>query len=81
MCSSMMHFELIFGCAGSSWLRVGFHSCGERGLLFIVVSKFLIAVASLVGLWARASGFAACGLSGCDLRALRCGLSGCGEQA
>ena len=81
MCSSMMHVELISGCAGSSWLHVGFHGCGEWRLLFTVVRKFPIVVASLVGLWVWASVFAACGFSGRDLRALHCGLSGCGEQA
>ena len=81
MCSSMMHVELISGCAGSSWLHVGFHGCGEWRLLFTVVRKFPIVVASLVGLWVWASVFAACWFSCRDLRALHCGLSGCGEQA
>ena len=38
----------IFGCVGSSLLRGLFSSCGEQGLLFIVVHGLLIAVASLV---------------------------------
>ena len=38
----------IFGCVGSSLLRVGFSSCSERGLLFVAVRGLLIAVASLV---------------------------------
>ena len=39
----------IFGRIGSLLLRAGFFSsCGERGLLFIVVRRLLIAVASLV---------------------------------
>ena len=37
-----------FGCIGSSLLRAGFLSCGERGLLFVAVRGLLIAVASLV---------------------------------
>ena len=37
----------IFGCVGSLLLRADF-SCGERGLLFVVVGGLLIAVASLV---------------------------------
>ena len=50
----------IFGCSGSSCCAlVFFSSCGERGLLFVVVRGLLIAVASLVGgtraLGARAS--------------------------
>ena len=40
MCSS----DLI----GSSLLRAGFLSCGERGLLLVAVRGLLIAVASLV---------------------------------
>ena len=37
-----------FGCVGSSLLRAAFSSCGERGLLFVVVRGLPIAVASLV---------------------------------
>ena len=37
----------IFGCAGSS-LCIGFSSCSEPGLLFSVVHKLFVAVASLV---------------------------------
>ena len=41
--------NLFFGCVGSSLLHAGFlSSCSERGLLFIVVCGYLIAVASLV---------------------------------
>ena len=36
------------GCVGSSLLRVDFSSCGERGLLFVVVRRLLIAAASFV---------------------------------
>ena len=38
-------FLIIYGCTVSSVL---FSSCGEQGLLFIVVRGLLIAVASLV---------------------------------
>ena len=54
-----------------------FSSCGERGLLFVVVHRLLIAVASLVvehGLQAR-------GLSSCDLWALECRPSSRGARA
>ena len=39
-------YLFIFGFIGSLLLCVGF-SCGERGLLFIVACRLLIAVASL----------------------------------
>ena len=40
---------LFIGCVGSLLLCAGFlSSCGEQGLLFIVVHGLLIAVASLV---------------------------------
>ena len=41
-------FVLIFVCIGSSLLHAAFSSCGEWGLLFIVVHRLLIAMASLV---------------------------------
>ena len=62
-----------------------FFSCGERGLLFIVVRRLLIAVASLVvehgllGMWA--SVVVVCGFSSYGLRTLECRLSSCGAQA
>ena len=37
-----------FGCAGSSLLLKLFSSCGKPGLFFLVVGRFLLAVASLV---------------------------------
>ena len=40
-------YLFIYGCVGSSLLRVGF-SCGEQGLLFVAVRRLLTAVASLV---------------------------------
>ena len=61
-----------------------FSSCGERGLLFVMVRGLLITVASLVagqalGTWA--SVVAAHGLNSCALRALQCKLCSCGTQA
>ena len=38
----------LFGCAGSLLLRVAFTGCSEWQLLFIVVHRLLLAVASLV---------------------------------
>ena len=54
-----------------------FSSCGEQGLLFVVMCRLLIAVASLVvdhGLYMH-------GLSSCGSRALQRRLSSCGTQA
>ena len=64
-------------------------SCGEWGLLFVVVCGLLIAVASCCrarapGVWApgmRASVVVAHGLSSCGSRALERRLSSCGAQA
>ena len=55
-------------------------SCGEQGLLFIVVRGLLIAVASLVG-GARASLVVSCGFSSFGSRALEPRLSSCGTWA
>jgi len=42
-------YLFIFGCTGSSLLCTGvFFSCGEQGLLFILVLKLLTPVTSLV---------------------------------
>ena len=41
-------YLFIFGCFGSSLLHTAFSSCGERGLLSVVVHGLLAAVASLV---------------------------------
>ena len=54
-----------------------FSSCGERGLLFVVVLRLLIAVSSLV----VEHGLLACGLSSCGLGALESKLSSCGARA
>ena len=60
-----------------------FSSCGERGLLFVVVCGLLIAVASRCGaraVGARASVVVARGLSSCGSRALERRPSSCGTQ-
>ena len=54
-----------------------FSSCGEQGLLFVVVHGLLIVVASLVG----SMGSRRAGSSSCGLRALERGLSSCGAWA
>ena len=53
-------FDLFLAALGPRCCTPAFSSCGERGLLFVVVHGLLIAVASLVaehGLW----GFSSCG--------------------
>ena len=60
-----------------------FSSCGERGLIFIVVCGLLIVVASLVGgaraLGVQTSVVVACELSSCGSLALERRLSSCGH--
>ena len=61
-----------------------FSSCGEWGLLFVVVHGLLVAVVSLVAehkLWVQASVVVAGGLSSCGSRALEHRLSSCGARA
>ena len=61
-----------------------FSSCGERGLLFIVVCRLFIAVASRCGAWAlgaRASVVVARRLSSCGSWAQERRLNSCGAQA
>ena len=62
-----------------------FSSCGERGLLFVVVHGLLTAVASLCcgarAIGMRASVVVARGLSNCGLRALEHRLGSCGTRA
>ena len=51
ICSALVFclFVCLFGCVGSLLLHAGFlSSCGEQGLLFVVVRGLLIVVASLV---------------------------------
>ena len=64
---------------------LAFSSCGKRGLLFLAVHRFLIAVASLCcrawALGARGSVVVARRLSSCDLWTLELRLGSCGAQA
>ena len=54
-----------------------FSSCGKQGLLFIAVSKLLIAVGSLLqSMGCRHTGFSSCGS-----QALEHKLSSCGTRA
>ena len=75
-----MYFIYLFLSAlGLRCCAQAFSSCGERGLLFVVVCGLLIVVASLccraqaLGVWA--SVVVACGLSSCGSQALECRLS------
>ena len=61
-----------------------FSSCGEWGLLFVVVHRHLIAVASRGGAWALdmwASVVVEHGLRSCSSQALEHRLSSCGTWA
>ena len=71
---------LFLAALGLRCCAQAFSSCSEQGLLFVVVHRLLIAVASLV---------AEHGLQACGLQQLQhavsvlvaCGLSSCGSQA
>ena len=73
-------FYLFLAALGLCCCTQAFSSCSERGLLFVVVRRLLIAVASLVAehgallsMWASVA--AARGLSSCGARAsLLCGM-------
>ena len=74
-------YLLIFVCAGSSLLHGLFSSCGEWGLVVVVVHRLLIAVASLVAehrLYAWAPVVAAHVLNNCCSWALEHRLSSYG---
>ena len=74
-------FLAALGLCCCTW---AFSSCGERGLLFVVVRGLLIAVASLVaehGLRCTASVVVVHGLSSCGSWALERRLSSCGARA
>ena len=90
----ILHFILLFknkfiylflAALGLRCCTQAFSSCGERGLLFVVVHGLLIAVASLccgaraLGAWA--SVVVARGLSSCGSWALELRLSSCGARA
>ena len=52
--SSFLKFYLFLAALGLRYCTWAFSSCSERGLLFVVVRRLLIAVASFVvehGLW------------------------------
>ena len=86
---SNVHFKklinLFLAALGLHCCARAFSSCGEGGLLFVVVCGLLIAVASLVA----EHGLQACklqqlwhmGFSSCGLRALEHRLSSCGARA
>ena len=80
-----LYILLFLAALGLRCCAWAFSSCGERGLLFVVVCRLLIAGASLVAehgaLGTRASVVVARGLSSYGLRALEHGLSSCGAQA
>ena len=78
-------FILVLAALGLRCCAWAFSSCGEQGLLFVVVCGLLIAVASLVAehrlqvrrlhqLWH--AGFSSCGSQAIELR-----LSSCGARA
>ena len=80
-----IYFIYLFWAAlGLRCCARAFSSCGEWGLLFVVLRGLLIAVASrcgarALGVWA--SVFVARGLSSCGSRALERRLSNCGALA
>ena len=78
-------FNYFLAVLGLHCCTRAFSSCGEQGLLFVVVHELLIAVASRCGaqaLGARASVVAGCGLSSCSARALgRMGFSSLSARA
>ena len=74
---------LFFTALGLHCCAWAFSSCGERGLLFVVVCGLPIAV-TCCGAWAlgtQASVVVACGLSSCGSWALECKLGSCGTWA
>ena len=79
-----MYLFIYLAALGLRCCTRAFSSCGERGLLFIVVHRPLIAVGSCciaLVLVARASVVVARRLSSCGSRALECRLSSCGARA
>ena len=83
-----LFFKLIYlflAVLGLCCCTRAFSSCGERGLLFVVVRRLLLAVASLVaehGLQARGLQQLWCmGFSSCGLWALERRLGSCGTRA
>ena len=78
-------FLSLLAALGLCCCACAFSSCGEQGLLFVVVRGLLIAVASLVAehglLGAQISVVVALRLSSCGSRALEHRLSSCGAWA
>ena len=76
---------LFLAALGLCCCMQAFSSCGERGLLFVVVCGLLTAVTSLCcrarALGALASVVVAHGLSSCGSWAVERRLSSCGAQA
>ena len=70
-------FFFFFTALGLGCCMQAFSSCGEGGLLFVVVCRLLVAVASLLA----EHGLQVCGLSSCGSRALERRFSSCGAQA
>ena len=75
---------LFLAALGLCFCAWAFSSCGERGLVFVVVRGLLTAVTSRCGAWvlgAWASVVAAHRLSSCGSWALERRLSSCGSRA
>ena len=80
----MYLFYLFLAALGLRCCARAFSSCGEQGLLFVVVDRLLISVASHCGaraLGAWASVVATHMLSSCGSRALEHRLSTCDARA
>ena len=60
---------LFLAALGLRYRARAFSSCGEQGLLFVVVRRLPTAVAEQGPRFARASVVGACGLSSCGARA------------
>ena len=76
-------FILFLAALGLRCCMRAFSRCGERGLLFVVVRRLLIAVAccGAGALGMQASVVVARGLSNCGSQALEHRLSSCGARA
>ena len=72
-----IYLFLFFAALGLRCCARAFSSCGERGLLLVVVRGLLIAVASLV----RSTGSRHVGFSSCGTWALERRLSSCSARA
>ena len=77
--TAMIHFLKNLLTYGSSLLRVAFSSCGEQGLLFVVVR--CVGFSSQWLLLLQSKGFRRTGFSSCGSRALEHRLSSYGARA